>query len=249
MGRRMAGIYLRHDIFDEPEVLRTADALGVPPLQVVGCFARIWSWADRHLRDLVHGQTGLPPGFFDHMVSHDRFILTAAERAPHWVMIDDAGVRLMNLEKHNGKGAKERRDAVVRKQNQRDRERGAGHRSPRPPKARPARRVPNDFLLTPDRRIFARTAGLSDERVEHEWGKFRDWEFAKGKTDWDATWRNWVRTAVERNGADNDMPSFAHRETDGAQCQLGCYHEFKKSYLETTKRRDRPCPDAAKVSA
>ncbi|WP_375704307.1 hypothetical protein [Bartonella sp. AD328YNZD] len=60
-------------------------------------------------------------------------------------------------------------------------------------------RLPNDFEPDYD---FAIEAGLPSERVKVEIAKFRDyWRSKAGanatKTDWQATWRNWVRKAVD----------------------------------------------------
>jgi hypothetical protein len=56
-----------------------------------------------------------------------------------------------------------------------------------------ATRVPEDF--TPD--LAYAQAQVPDIDAEAEAAKFRDWEFAKPKSDWSATWRNWVRTCKE----------------------------------------------------
>ncbi|AQX30799.1 DUF1376 domain-containing protein [Bartonella schoenbuchensis] len=60
-------------------------------------------------------------------------------------------------------------------------------------------RIPEDFEPDYD---FAIQEGLPPERVKIEIAKFRDyWKGKSGqgatKTDWPATWRNWVRKAVE----------------------------------------------------
>ncbi|WP_208435743.1 YdaU family protein [Bartonella phoceensis] len=60
-------------------------------------------------------------------------------------------------------------------------------------------RLPDDFEPDYD---FAIEAGLPPERVKVEIAKFRDyWRSKAGanatKVDWQATWRNWVRNAVE----------------------------------------------------
>lgn len=60
-------------------------------------------------------------------------------------------------------------------------------------------RLPEDWL--PDE-IFARQEGLSAPDIAREVDKFRDyWRGQPGqkgvKTDWPATWRNWVRKATE----------------------------------------------------
>lgn len=59
----------------------------------------------------------------------------------------------------------------------------------------PASRIPDDFLLTPERRQFAEKENLIPERT---FDAFRDYwvslHGSKGlKLDWDATWRGWCR--------------------------------------------------------
>jgi hypothetical protein len=77
---------------------------------------------------------------------------------------------------------------------------GEGEREPaalrggsQPTRAK-ARRVPETWQPRPS------DARLSSPQLENELEKFRDWEFAKPKSDWDAAWRNWQRTANERSG-------------------------------------------------
>ena len=60
------------------------------------------------------------------------------------------------------------------------------------PRARPARRCPDDFAITLELRQWART-WAPDVDIDAETEAFRDYEFAKGKTDWPATWRSWMR--------------------------------------------------------
>lgn len=60
-------------------------------------------------------------------------------------------------------------------------------------------RLPTDF--SPDL-VWAQGQGLSPSQAQTEAAKFRDYWSSKGsnatKTDWPATWRNWVRQSVER---------------------------------------------------
>jgi hypothetical protein len=75
-------------------------------------------------------------------------------------------------------------------------------------------RLPEDFLLTTERRAAALAEGVDPART---FAKFCDYwrgvSGAKGtKLDWDATWRNWCRSEGERNprksgGADNGLPT------------------------------------------
>lgn len=45
---------------------------------------------------------------------------------------------------------------------------------------------------------MASEAGLHSMLIEREWLKFRDYEFDKPKSDWSAAWRNWARSAADR---------------------------------------------------
>jgi uncharacterized protein YdaU (DUF1376 family) len=64
------------------------------------------------------------------------------------------------------------------------------------------RRLPQDFAMTEEHRKFASEIGAD---VDREFPKFRDYWIAQPgqkavKTDWNATFRNWLRRAVETNG-------------------------------------------------
>jgi hypothetical protein len=66
-------------------------------------------------------------------------------------------------------------------------------------------RIPQGAVLPEDWRAFALSEGHPDP--EREWLKFSDyWRSQPGqkgvKLDWEATWRNWIRRAME-NGAAN----------------------------------------------
>lgn len=90
---------------------------------------------------------------------------------------------------------------------------GQGHIPPEPPsgslplKADRARgtRIAADWALDDAGRSYALGQGLTPAEVDTEATKFRDWWSAKAgadarKVDWAATWRTWVRNAVERRG-------------------------------------------------
>jgi uncharacterized protein YdaU (DUF1376 family) len=66
-------------------------------------------------------------------------------------------------------------------------------------------RLPADWVPEPVHMAFAEGLGLRNGKATAELEKFRDYWAAqpgqKGvKTDWPATWRNWVRRAVENLG-------------------------------------------------
>lgn len=65
-------------------------------------------------------------------------------------------------------------------------------------------RIPDDFQ--PDIE-WAVSQGLSRQQAEMQASRFRDYWTAKPgkdgiKADWPATWRNWIRSHLERSGAD-----------------------------------------------
>lgn len=81
---------------------------------------------------------------------------------------------------------------------------GDGERAARAPNAR---RLPEEFELTEERRAIAKVENADADR---EFAKFRDhWRAASGanarKHDWDAAWRNWCRNSGEfrRNARSN----------------------------------------------
>lgn len=68
-----------------------------------------------------------------------------------------------------------------------------------PKRAPTAKRLPDDFQLTPERQATARAEAVNPER---EFARFCDhWRAASGsnarKHDWDAAWRNWCRRAAD----------------------------------------------------
>lgn len=74
-------------------------------------------------------------------------------------------------------------------------------RVPPEPSARAAgkralRKCPADFVVSLDLQVWAQDKAQGvDLTAETE--KFRDWTFKTARTDWDGTWRNWMRKAAE----------------------------------------------------
>lgn len=66
-------------------------------------------------------------------------------------------------------------------------------------RAKPSKRCPDSWV--PDGGVFevGRKSGLSPGEIDGELEKLRDYEFRSSKTDWNATARNWLRTAGTRN--------------------------------------------------
>jgi hypothetical protein len=63
-----------------------------------------------------------------------------------------------------------------------------------------ATRLAKDWELEQEEGEWAERQGMTYEEIKFEEGKFRDYwhSTGKAKVDWSATWRNWVRTTIER---------------------------------------------------
>ena len=66
-------------------------------------------------------------------------------------------------------------------------------------------RLPEDWELPEDWAEWAAAEGLGTGAVVAQANKFRDFWISKAgkdgrKANWEATWRNWVRNNLERNG-------------------------------------------------
>jgi hypothetical protein len=88
--------------------------------------------------------------------------------------------------------------------------------TPSTPKENPLRgqkkavRLPEDWVLRPEWRQDAIDAGLSENLIDLEAAKMRDWSRSSkngAKLDWRATWRNWCREAAARTPQQRAGPS------------------------------------------
>ncbi len=65
---------------------------------------------------------------------------------------------------------------------------------------RALRKCPADFVVSLDLQVWAQDKAHGvDLAAETE--KFRDWTFNTARTDWDGTWRNWMRKAAQDIGS------------------------------------------------
>ena len=90
-----------------------------------------------------------------------------------------------------------------------DRDRVVAQSAPPAPRAKVARRLPNDWTLSEDDRRFAEDLGLDPDGVA---AGFRDYWLAAGgtnarKLDWSATWRIWCRRECERRPSPRTAPA------------------------------------------
>lgn len=116
-----------------------------------------------------------------------------------------------------------------------------------------AKRLPEDFELTKERRLVAEAERLPAERT---FAKFVDyWRSASGararKLDWDATWRNWCRTEADRAratpaGAAGPPPKkpppteeqMAEARRQAAEANRRELERLNRPQLEAVERRD-----------
>lgn len=90
-----------------------------------------------------------------------------------------------------------------------EREGGRSRRKPEVP-------LPNDFTLTDSRLSYAIEKGMDEARAKTQFERLRNWATSKDerKRDWEATWRNWVLSDIEKHGVstERDGRSKASRE-------------------------------------
>ena len=106
-------IKLRHDLADDPAVVRMARAMGIDRDTVVGKLYRLWSWTDRHTTDGRACDIG-GGGFVDDYLNCPGFAVAMVSVG--WLVVDGDCFELPNFDRHNGESAKKRALATVRKQ-------------------------------------------------------------------------------------------------------------------------------------
>jgi len=102
----MAGDWLkmRHDLADDPSIIRTAADLGIDEDAVLGKCFRLWSWADRHTTD---GQaSGIGLAWVDRLTRCDGF--GAALVRAGWLDELDGGLCFPRFDRHCSDTAKQR---------------------------------------------------------------------------------------------------------------------------------------------
>jgi hypothetical protein len=90
------------------------------------------------------------------------------------------------------------------------------------PKA--TRKCPDSFVVTADHVAWAGTEAPGID-IGRETRKFRDHQFATARSDWPATWRNWIREAFDRQkkpvgGNGSVARSFRERDADLQQARI-----------------------------
>lgn len=118
----MAGDWIKveHATIDKPEILRTAELLGISRDAALGLYFRFWVWLDKNL-------SGFCPDFVRHVSekSLDDVLqcpgFSACLEAVGWAKFDHDGVVLQvsNADRHNGNTAKNRALDTKRKRAER----------------------------------------------------------------------------------------------------------------------------------
>jgi hypothetical protein len=110
----MAGdwIKMRIGLADDPAVIAISRATKLDADTVVGKLHCIWGWADQNTAD---GRLdGVPASWIDTKVGKRGFAAAMASTNPPWLIIEDSGVTIPRFDRHNGKAAKSRADALER---------------------------------------------------------------------------------------------------------------------------------------
>lgn len=217
----MAGEWIKVDtnLPDKPEVLRIARRLDISKDSVVGKLIRVWGWFDTNSVDGV--VDGVVDADIDAIAYQDGF--AAALVSVGWLQVDNSAEKVTcpNFERHNGESAKKRalkterqarwrkgKDAQVVDAASTQASTTASTREEKRRDISIARgaRLPKDWNPGEDGLKFASDHGLLNGKAQAELAKFRDyWASQPGqkgvKTDWLATWRNWVRNASTSKSA------------------------------------------------
>jgi uncharacterized protein YdaU (DUF1376 family) len=84
---------------------------------------------------------------------------------------------------------------------------------------RAAKKCPDDFVITEQMRDWAISEGLLID-IDLETKVFKDHTFTSAKSDWLATWRNWIRRAngfKQKTGALTQKESFKEKDAKAAR--------------------------------
>lgn len=239
----MAGdwIKMRADLFTHPKVFKIAETLGIDELTAVGALFCFWAWADKHSVDgRVDGAT---PRLIDRASRMDG--LSAALVSVDWLSVDNTGISIPSFSEHNGDSAKERSLKNQRQARWREKSKDANvdaKQSTQPPTEASTREdkrreekkeqkqeknsSPSGSRLAPDWSLPADwKAWAEQERPEldilEQAARFADHWHAKAgkdarKSDWLATWRNWIRGAFV-TGKPRAGPNIPQEKSKGRQ--------------------------------
>lgn len=103
--------------------------------------------------------------------------------------------------------------------------------------------VPADFTITPELRAWAAQNAPAVD-LERATDYFRDHEFARPRSNWEATWRNWMRKAQDGMGPYKGGVRLAQgpsqreasqRQSDELFAQLEAAEARKRARLQIVK--------------
>ncbi len=109
----MAGewIPMRMDLLDDPSVIAMSSALNLEEYAVVGRLLKLWSWANRHLKD---GHAFVPDKWVDDYVGTPGF--ASAMLTAGWLRTrSSGGLEFTSFDRWNSQGAKIRLGETLRK--------------------------------------------------------------------------------------------------------------------------------------
>lgn len=229
---------------EKPEVWQIAGALSIDADSVVGKLLRVWAWFDTHTEDgnargvsfpLVDRVAGVA-GFAEAMflagwLEQNGTVLTLPKFTRHNGKTGKnralTNERVANHRKNKDLAAPEACNAesvtktVTREEKRREEKTKRESADSRAAAASPLSRgcrLPKDWTPEPEQVAFAESLGIRN--AAPELAKFRDhWAAQPGqkgvKTDWTATWRNWLRRAAEHTASKPGKPEPSLTVPDG----------------------------------
>lgn len=218
----MAGewIKMRADLLTHPKVVRILSALKADKLRVIGALHAVWCLFDTHSTDgRLEGYT---PEVLDDHLGWPGFSVEMIRVA--WLEHDGESLATPRFDEHNGQSAKRRAMEAQRKREERniretsardaDKKRTREEKrreekiEDKPPTVvkRASKKCPTDFEITEDMRTWAALECPTVD-VNKATAKFMDYTFTSAKTDWVATWRNWLRKDAEQGSPMPGKPS------------------------------------------
>jgi hypothetical protein len=167
---------MRHDLADDPSIIRAAADLGIDEDAVLGKCFRLWSWADRHTTD---GQAdGIGLAWVDRLTRCDGF--GAALVRAGWLAELDGGLCFPRFDRHCSDTAKQRAlDSRLK----------AGKRDVRQRSGQQPDKCPDSIRTTagPEKRRVEdppppREAAREEEGIQDAWLPFRKlWNTGTGR--------------------------------------------------------------------
>jgi len=84
---------------------------------------------------------------------------------------------------------------------------------------KPAKRAPKEFSASQSILDFGRQHGFSESEILDELEAFKDHTFASAKTDWPATFRNWLRKSEQWKSIQPQKKLMCAELPESVQCR------------------------------